>query len=77
MKSRCCNKNEFFFENYGYKDTIFIGDSATVSSYDSLIKLDGIKFISRFPDKFSIVDRLKERAFQENDLKFTFTLYES
>lgn len=56
-----------FFEKHSYADTIFIGDSVTVSSYESLKKLKGIKFISRIPDNFGIVDKLKERAFQDDD----------
>ncbi len=53
-----------FFDNRKYKDIIFIGDSATVSSYESLNKLKGTLFISRFPENFSYVDRWKQIAWQ-------------
>ena len=53
-----------FFEERRYKDIIFIGDSATVSSYKALDQLKGLFFISRFPDNFGCVDKWKEIAWQ-------------
>jgi transposase len=62
-------KMKTFFENNGYKDVMFIGDSATVSSYESLKDLKGIKFISRLPETFSIAEELKTLAFKDGDFK--------
>ena len=44
-----------FFEKHQYKDIIFIGDSATVSSFEALEQLKGTLFISRFPENFGCV----------------------
>lgn len=53
------------FSNFKFKDITYIGDSATVSSYDSFKKLDGIQFISLFPENFSLNKELKEKAFKD------------
>jgi transposase len=58
-----------YFENNGYHDIVYIGDSATVSSYKSLKSLKGIPFISIFPETFGIVSTLKEKALQDNNWK--------
>jgi transposase len=55
------------FTQEEYKDIVYIGDSATVASYESLKDLSGIKFISRFPENFSIVSELKEKALEEKN----------
>ena len=55
------------FEREGYKDIVYVGDSATVSSYESLKELAEIKFISRFPENFKIVEELKVKALKENN----------
>lgn len=54
-----------FFEGQRYRDIIFVGDSATVPSYESLQQLKGIRFISCLPENFSCVTEWKERAWQE------------
>jgi transposase len=51
-----------FFDKQQYKDIIFIGDSATVSSYEALQQLKGIQYISRFPETFACVTQWKEEA---------------
>ena len=51
-----------FFEKQQYKNIIFIGDAATVSSYKSLKQLKGIQYISRFPETFAYVTQWKEEA---------------
>ncbi len=56
-----------YFSGQGYNGIIYVGDSATVSSYASLEELSGIKFISRFPENFKLVSELKEKAFKENN----------
>jgi transposase len=53
-----------FFEKHQYKDIIFIGDSATVSSFEALEQLKGTLFISRFPENFGCVGAWKETAWQ-------------
>lgn len=53
-----------FFDKHQYKDIIFIGDSATVSSYESLRQLKGTFFISRFPENFICVTECKETVWQ-------------
>jgi transposase len=62
------------FEGHGFENTIFIGDSATVASYESLKKLEHMKFISRFPETFSLTKKLKEEAYLADsfeDIKVT------
>jgi len=55
-----------FFEGKGYSEVTFIGDSATVASYESLKQLAGLKFISRLPETFGIAEELKREAFEKN-----------
>lgn len=55
-----------FFEKEGYLDVTYVGDSATVSSYESLQLLKGLKFISRLPETFGIAAELKREAYLEN-----------
>ncbi|MGV8147205.1 MAG: IS1634 family transposase [Alkaliphilus sp.] len=57
------------FEGHGFEDVIFIGDSATVSSYESLKKLVQMKFISRFLETFSLTGKLKEKAHSEDSFE--------
>lgn len=57
------------FEGCGYMGVTFIGDAATVASYDNLDELGGIRFISRLPETFGIAAALKEKALQEGDFE--------
>lgn len=66
-----------FFEGQQYRDIIFVGDSATVSSYESLRQLEGIRFISRLPENFSCVSEWKEKAWQGVNWEEVGTLSES
>lgn len=55
-----------FFEGQNYRDVTFIGDSATVASYESLDRLAGVKFISRIPETFAIATELKREAYEKD-----------
>ena len=61
---QAASEMKVFFEEHRYKDMVFVGDSATVSSYKALDQLKGLLFISRFPDNFGCVDKWKEIAWQ-------------
>lgn len=58
-----------FFEGNGYKGITFVGDSATVASYDNLKELKGIRFISRIPETFGITGILKAKSFEDDDFE--------
>ena len=60
-------KMKNYFDGKGYDDIVYVGDSATVSSYESLKDLENIKFISRFPENFKLVKDLKLKALEENN----------
>ena len=57
------------FESYGYTGITFVGDAATVASFDNLTELKGIRFISRLPETFGIAHTLKARAMEEDDFE--------
>lgn len=57
------------FEGYGYKEITFIGDAATVASYENLTELTGIRFISRMPETFGLADTLKTKALKEGNFE--------
>ena len=60
-------KMKEYYEAEDYTNIIFIGDSATVSSYESIKKLSTTKYISRIPETFKKTKDLKERAFLDNN----------
>lgn len=55
-----------FLEKNEHENVIFVGDSATVASYDNLKALKDIKFISRFPSRFSLTKELKKTALDDD-----------
>ena len=59
-------KMEAFLEKDNYEDIVFVGDSATVASYENIKGLKGTKFISRFPARFSLAKELKETALKDD-----------
>ena len=59
-------KMQTFFAEKGFSDILFVGDSATVSSYDRIDSLSGTRFISRFPERFSLANEVKVMAWQQN-----------
>ena len=55
------------FDDQGFKDIIFISDSALVSTTAlENLTAEGVQFISRLPENFSLAGHLKETAFAKD-----------
>jgi transposase len=55
------------FDDQGFKDIIFISDSATVSTTAlENLTAEGIQFISRLPENFNLAGHFKETAFAKD-----------
>lgn len=48
-----------------YADILYVGDSSTVSSYESIGKLAGIRYVSRLPGTFALVEEVKREAYTQ------------